>query len=97
MPPPGANDSKLAEVAGATRWLFVSSQLPRAADGSIPNRLVDQAALVIAHLRPALAHAGMGEANIVRLTTDLTMREARALWQAARDAWLGGRAPPAST
>lgn len=97
LPPPAAHYSMLAEVAGATRWLFVSGQLPVAADGSVPDSLADQAALVIAHLRAALAHAGMDERNIVKLTTFLTTREARAPWQAARDAWLGGRSPPAST
>ena len=97
LPSPAAHYSMLAEVAGATRWLFVSGQLPVAADGSVPERLADQAALVIAHLRAALAHAGMDERNIVKLTTYLTTREARAPWQAARDAWLGGRTPPAST
>ncbi|MDW8444676.1 MAG: RidA family protein [Acetobacteraceae bacterium] len=97
LPAPAANYSMTAEVSGATRWLFVSGQLPIAADGSVPEALADQAALVVSHLRAALAHAGMDEANIVKLTTYLAAREARAPWQAARDAWLAGRTPPAST
>lgn len=97
LPRPAAHYSMTAEVAGAARWLFVSGQLPIASDGSVPESLADQAALVIAHLRAALAHAGMDEANIVKLTTYLATREARPPWQAARDAWLAGRIPPAST
>ncbi len=97
LPPPAAHYSMVAEVAGATRWLFVSGQLPVAADGSVPDTFADQAALVIAHLRAALAHAGMDERNIVKLTTYLTTREARVPWQAARDSWLAERSPPAST
>lgn len=97
IPAPAARYSMTAMVEAPARWLFVSGQLPVAADGTVPDDLGDQAGLVIAHLRAALAHHGMDEGNIVRLTTYLTTRDARAPWQAARDEWLRGRTPPAST
>jgi len=97
LPNPAARYSMTAEVAGASRWLFVSGQLPIAGDGSVPDGFADQAALVVLHLRAALAAHGMNESNIVKLTAYLTTPKARAPWQAARDSWLGDRTPPAST
>lgn len=97
MPAPTANYSMTASVEAASRWLFVSGQLPIAADGLVPVSLEEQARLVVSHLRAALAHHGMDEGHIVRLTTYLTTRDARAPWQAVRDSWLRGRTPPVST
>jgi enamine deaminase RidA (YjgF/YER057c/UK114 family) len=84
-------------VTGARRWLVLSGQVPTAPDGSVPESPEAQAALVAAHLRTALAHHGMGAAHIVKLTTYLVGRTARAAWQAERDALVGDGPPPAST
>ncbi len=97
MPAPAARYSMTAEVREARRWVLISGQLPVAADGSVPEDLGAQAGLVIAHLRAALAHHGMHVRDIVKLTTYLTTREARAPWQQLRDALFAGLPPPAST
>jgi enamine deaminase RidA (YjgF/YER057c/UK114 family) len=97
MPAPAARYSLTAEVTGAARWLVVSGQVPAAADGNVPETPEAQAALVAAHLRTALAHHGMGAQHIVKLTTYLVGRSARAAWQAERDALIGDGPPPAST
>ncbi len=96
MPTPAARYSMTAEVAGPARWVLISGQLPVAADGSVPGDYAAQADLVIAHIAAALAHHGLGWGNVVKLTTYLTTRAARAAWQEKRDALFPG-APPAST
>lgn len=97
IPAPAARYSLTAEVSGVTRWLVLSGQVPVAADGSVPDTAAAQAALVAAHLRTALAHHGMAPSQIVKLTTYLVGRTARAAWQAERDALVGDNPPPAST
>lgn len=97
IPVPAARYSLTAEVTGARRWLVLSGQVPVAEDGSVPEAPEAQAALVAAHLRAALAHHGMAVAHIVKLTTYLVGRTARAAWQAERDALVGENPPPAST
>jgi enamine deaminase RidA (YjgF/YER057c/UK114 family) len=97
IPAPAARYSLTAEVSGARRWLVVSGQVPVAADGSVPPTPEGQAALVAVHLRVALAHHGMDARHIVKLTTYLVGRSARAAWQAERDALIGAGPPPAST
>jgi enamine deaminase RidA (YjgF/YER057c/UK114 family) len=96
MPTPAARYSMTAEVAGPARWVLVSGQLPVAADGTVPGDYAAQADLVIAHIAAALAHHGLGWGNVVKLTTYLTTRAARAAWQEKRDALFPGT-PPAST
>jgi enamine deaminase RidA (YjgF/YER057c/UK114 family) len=96
MPAPAARYSMTAEVAGPGRWVLVSGQLPVAEDGSVPADYGAQADLVIAHIAAALAHHGLGWGNVVKLTTYLTTRAARASWQERRDALFPGT-PPAST
>jgi enamine deaminase RidA (YjgF/YER057c/UK114 family) len=97
IPTPAARYSLTAEVLGPARWVVLSGQVPVAADGSVPEAPEAQAALVAAHLRAALAHHGMTAAHIVKVTTYLVGRTARAAWQAERDMLVGERSPPAST
>lgn len=97
IPSPAARYSLSAEVTGARRWVILSGQVPVAEDGSVPDSPEAQAALVARHLGTALAHHGMTAAHIVKLTTFLVGRAARAAWQAERDAMIGDLPPPAST
>lgn len=97
IPAPAAHYVHTALVQGATRWLTISGQLGIAPDGTVPADAGEQAGIIIANLRRALAHHGMNEGNLVRLGTYLTSREVRAAWQQRRDAWLGHTVPPAST
>jgi enamine deaminase RidA (YjgF/YER057c/UK114 family) len=56
-PQPAGSYAQAIEVAGATRTLYVSGQIPSATDGSVPERFDDQARLtwrnVIAQLHAA--------------------------------------------
>ncbi len=96
MPAPAARYSMTAEVEGPARWVVISGQLPVAEDGSVPEDYAGQADLVVRHIAAALGHHGLGWGNVVKLTTYLTTRAARAAWQARRDALFPGT-PPAST
>jgi enamine deaminase RidA (YjgF/YER057c/UK114 family) len=62
------------EVTGATRFLFVSGQIPLRLDGVLPRDFAGQARQVWAHVRAQLQAAGMDIANIVRVTTYLSDR-----------------------
>jgi 2-iminobutanoate/2-iminopropanoate deaminase len=97
IPAPAARYSLTAEVEAPRRWLLVSGQVPVDSDGSVPSSPEAQAALVARHLADALAHHGMTSANIVKLTTFLVGRTARAAWQFQRDRLVGEGPPPAST
>lgn len=94
---PAARYSHTALVRGAARWLFVSGQLGIRADGTVPPDADAQADIIVAALHTALAAHGMTTANVVKLGTFLTTREARGAWQARRDAMFPAGAPPAST
>ncbi len=72
----GFNINHGVEVSGASRTLYLSGQTANAADGTPmnPGDLVAQFKLAWANLKDALAEAGMGPQNIVRLnfyTTDV--------------------------
>lgn len=72
----GFNIHHGVEVSGASRTLYLSGQTANAADGTPmhPGDLVAQFKLAWANLKDALAEAGMGPQNIVRLnfyTTDV--------------------------
>lgn len=72
----GFNIHHGVEVTGASRTLYLSGQTANAADGTPmhPGDLVAQFKLAWANLKDALAEAGMGPQNIVRLnfyTTDV--------------------------
>jgi enamine deaminase RidA (YjgF/YER057c/UK114 family) len=62
------------EVTGASRFLFVSGQIPLRLDGVLPSTFGAQARQVWAHVAAQLAEAGMGMGNIVRVTTYLSDR-----------------------
>jgi enamine deaminase RidA (YjgF/YER057c/UK114 family) len=62
------------EVTGASRFLFVSGQIPLRLDGVLPPSFAGQARQVWAHVQAQLDAAGMGLSNIVRVTTYLSDR-----------------------
>lgn len=59
------------EVSGAQRLLFVSGTMGLDAEGTAPESLEDQLALVWSNIRRILAEADMTTDNIVRLTSYL--------------------------
>ncbi len=57
------------EVPGASRLLFVSGQVGRRLDGSIPDDPVEQYAVALENVLANLAAAGFEPTDLVKLTT----------------------------
>ncbi|HUV17999.1 MAG TPA: Rid family hydrolase [Ilumatobacteraceae bacterium] len=87
---PAANYAHAVMTDGATRWLHTSGVVPVAPDGSTPDELGDQAALVWTNIAAMLRDAGMVAANVVSVTTYVVVGEDLATVMAARDAALDG-------
>ena len=88
--PPAANYAHAVLTDGASRWLHTSGVVPVAPDGSTPDALADQAALVWTNIAAMLRDADMGPTDIVSVTTYVVVGEDLAPVMAARDAALGG-------
>ncbi len=57
------------EVPGASRLLFISGQVGRRLDGSIPDDAVEQYAIALENVLANLAAAGFEPTDLVKLTT----------------------------
>jgi 2-iminobutanoate/2-iminopropanoate deaminase len=64
--------SHAIEVSGADRMLFISGQVGRRSDGTVPGEIVEQTKVAIANLTAVLEQAGMTFKNVVKLTVFLT-------------------------
>ncbi len=87
---PAANYAHAVLTEAATRWLHTSGVVPMAPDGSTPDSLADQAALVWSNISALLREARMSPSDIVSVTTYVVVGEDLATVMAARDAALGG-------
>ena len=87
---PAANYAHAVLTDGASRWLHTSGVVPIAPDGSTPDALADQAALVWTNIAAMLRDADMNPSNIVSVTTYVVVGEELAPVMAARDAALDG-------
>jgi enamine deaminase RidA (YjgF/YER057c/UK114 family) len=94
--PPFANYCHATLAPAGARWLYLSGQLGVAPDGTVPESLAEQAALCFDNLLAILAEAGMGAADLVRLTTYLTDPAGLAAYMSVRDRYVADP-PPAST
>lgn len=88
--PPAANYAHAVLSDAPTRWLHTSGVVPVAADGSVPETLDEQAAVVWANLAAILAEAGMAPSDVVSVTTYVVVGEPLAAVMAARDAFMAG-------
>jgi enamine deaminase RidA (YjgF/YER057c/UK114 family) len=79
------------------RLLFSSGQLAIARDGAVPEGIAAQCDLIFANLDAILANAGMTRADIVRVNAFVLDRADFRPYMEARDRWLDGFPPPAST
>ncbi len=79
------------EVAGHTRMLFVSGQIPAEADGSVPEGFEAQCRLAWKNVEAQLNAAGMTIDNLVMHRTYLADRRYTALNRAVRHEVMGGR------
>jgi 2-iminobutanoate/2-iminopropanoate deaminase len=77
-------------TTAATRWLHTAGVVPIAVDGTTPEDIGEQAAVVWANIGAMLAEVQMSPANIVSLTTYVVAGQPLAAVMAARDAFLNG-------
>lgn len=88
---PTTGYSQALEVSGHTRMLFVSGQIPVAADGSVPGDFEAQCRLAWSNVEAQLKAAGMTLDNLVMHRTYLADRRYTVLNRAVRTEVLGGR------
>jgi enamine deaminase RidA (YjgF/YER057c/UK114 family) len=94
---PFARYSHAVEIGTPGRLLFASGQLGLAKDGTLPPDCAGQCAVIFGHIDAVLASAAMRRADVVRINAFVTAREEMRPYMDARDAWLAGIEPPAST
>jgi 2-iminobutanoate/2-iminopropanoate deaminase len=88
---PTTGYSQALEVAGHTRMLFVSGQIPVSADGTVPEGFEAQCRLAWSNVEAQLTAAGMTLDNLVTHRTYLADRRYTALNRAVRSEVLGSR------
>jgi enamine deaminase RidA (YjgF/YER057c/UK114 family) len=99
MPAPASRYSMCALAEGVTRRLEISGQVGVRPDGTVADGLADQLDAALANVDRALAAAGMGRANLMKITVYLTdpRPEAVATYRTRRDLWVGDAPAPAAT
>jgi enamine deaminase RidA (YjgF/YER057c/UK114 family) len=93
LPPPAAAYSHAVLVEGAARVLHTSGIVPTADDGSVPEALAGQAALVWRKIGEILGEAGMAVTDIVAITTYVVPGQDLSVVMAARDTFMAGHRP----
>lgn len=80
-------------MSGATRWLFISGQVPADAHGKVPPDFRGQCELAWANVQAQLQAAGMTLDDLVKVTVFLSDRRYRQENYEVRHQVLGGRTP----
>ncbi len=91
--PPGGRYSHAIEVPPSARWLHISGQIGTAPDGTVPAGIAAQVENVWRNLTAILADAGMGIADLVKVTVFLTRDQDIAAYREARDRIIGDTRP----
>ncbi len=92
-PPVQGSYPQAVEVTGATRWLYLSGQIPVAPDGSLAVDFTGQCRQVWANVETQLHAAGMTLDNLVKVTTFLASRDHALENRQVRLEVLAGRQP----
>lgn len=92
-PPVQGSYPQAVEVGGATRWLYLSGQIPVAPDGTLAADFEGQCRQVWANIETQLAAAGMTLDNLVKVTTFLSDRRYADENRKVRLQVLAGRQP----
>lgn len=92
-PPVLGSYPQAVEVTGATRWLYLSGQIPVAPDGSLAADFRGQCEQVWDNVETQLKAAGMTLDNLVKVTTFLSDRAHALENREVRVARLAGRQP----
>ncbi|HSM64741.1 MAG TPA: RidA family protein [Ilumatobacteraceae bacterium] len=87
---PAANYAHAVLTERAGRWLHTSGVVPVTPDGSTPEGIGEQAAVVWANIAAMVRDAGMEPSDIVSVTTYVVVGEDLAPVMAARDRALDG-------
>lgn len=90
-PPAEGQYAQACEVSGATRWLYLSGQIPVAPDGSLAPDFTGQCEQVWDNVETQLKAAGMTLDNLVKVTTFLSDRAYALENREVRIRRLGGR------
>ena len=85
--------AQAVRLDGLAELLFVSGQIPVDANGAVPQAFADQCRLVWRNVEAQLRAAGMGLADIVKVTTFLADRAHAAENGAIRQEVLAGLTP----
>jgi len=88
--PPAANYAHAVLVEQPSRWLYTSGVVPIAPDGTVPDDLGEQAAVVWANIEAMLDDASMSASDIISVTTYAVVGEPLGPVMAARDKVLDG-------
>lgn len=91
--PTGNAYAQSMEVGGATRWLFVSGQVPEDENQIVPGDYRDQYRLAWRNVRAQLRAAGMDYGNLVKVTIYLGHRDLIAQSGGLRREILGDLSP----
>jgi 2-iminobutanoate/2-iminopropanoate deaminase len=94
--PPFGRYSHAVSLDAPRSLLVVSGQLAVRADGSVPEDVGEQTAVVLAAIDACLAEAGLERADVLRLSAYIPEPEYREAYMRVRDAWVADP-PPAST
>lgn len=92
-PAPSGGDYRALDVQGATRWLYISGQIPVGRAGVVPASFAEQVDLVWKNILSQLDAAGMSMVNLVKVTTFLSSRQYAQESGEARRRALGNHAP----
>ena len=92
-PPVEGAYPQAVEVSGASRWLYISGQIPVAPDGSLSPDFTTQCRQCWANIETQLAAADMTKDNLVKVTTFLSDRRYALENRAVRLEALEGRQP----
>jgi 2-iminobutanoate/2-iminopropanoate deaminase len=89
--PPAPTYAQVMEVSGATRFVFISGQIPVASDGHIPETFEEQSRLAWSNVLAQLRASAMTLDNLVKVTIFLSDRKYIADYRRTRDEALEGR------
>ena len=92
-PPAAGGYAQAVEVEGARRFLFISGQVPVAADGTLPDGFRAQCSQAWRNVEAQLRAAGMGLDDLVKVTTFLADRGDATENRRVRQEVLGDRSP----
>jgi 2-iminobutanoate/2-iminopropanoate deaminase len=89
--PPAPAYAQVMEVSGATRFVFISGQIPVTGDGQVPESFEEQSRLAWSNVLAQLRASAMTLDNLVKVTIFLSDRKYIADYRRTRDEALEGR------